>query len=263
MTAIDATVTAPSRSVPRARFWEIDTLRGVAIVMMVFYHLLWDLKFWGVMPDLVLASGFWKYFQRTTASLFILLVGVSLAVSYQRLARARGGSQGLFGGFLRRGLRIFTIGVAMSLVIRLAGTGYVHFGVLHLIGLSIIVAYPFLRFKWLNLALWAIFFTAGYFIESVRVDTVWLVWLGLKPDFYYPVDYFPLIPWFGVVLLGIFLGNTLYGESGRRFMLPDYSAFFPFRFLSFLGRHSLLIYVIHQPLLLLLLALFGLIPLAF
>jgi uncharacterized membrane protein len=69
-----------------------------------------------------------------------------------------------------------------------------------------------------------------------------------RPD-YYASDYFPLIPWFGVVLLGLFLGNTLYSENGRNFFLPDWGDLLPFRFLQFLGRNSLLIYMIHQPIL--------------
>ena len=62
------------------RYWEIDILRGIAIIMMVVYHLLWDLLLFNLVTDITLQAGLWKYFQRTTASLFIILVGVSLAV---------------------------------------------------------------------------------------------------------------------------------------------------------------------------------------
>lgn len=63
------------------------------------------------------------------------------------------------------------------------------------------------------------------------------------------VDYFPLLPWFGVVLIGIWLGNTAYSNGARRFRLPNWQVpalTFP---LGWLGRHSLTIYLIHQPLL--------------
>jgi uncharacterized membrane protein len=63
------------------------------------------------------------------------------------------------------------------------------------------------------------------------------------------VDYYPVLPWFGLALLGIFTGYSLYPQGVRRFSLPDGSAFPPFQALRFLGRHSLLIYVIHQPIL--------------
>ena len=73
-----------SKSAGRQRYWEIDTLRGVAIVMMVIFHLMWDLVSFAITPDVVLYAGFWKYFQRTTAITFLLLVGVSLTVSSRR-----------------------------------------------------------------------------------------------------------------------------------------------------------------------------------
>ena len=63
------------------------------------------------------------------------------------------------------------------------------------------------------------------------------------------VDYYPLFPWFGVALLGIFAGESLYPAGMRRFDLPDWSRVAIVRGLRFLGRHSLLIYVTHQPVL--------------
>lgn len=248
-----------SRTPGRARFWEVDALRGVAIIMMIIFHLMWDLWFFRILPDVVLWEGFWKYFQRTTASLFIFLVGVSLTLSYRRVVQQRGSSEGLFRRFFMRGLRIFGIGMLITLGVWLAGTGYIHFGVLHLIGFSIAFAYPFLRFRLLNIGLWAALNGAGYFLQDVRVDTLWFVWLGFVPRGYAPVDFFPVIPWFGVVLLGIGVGNLFYNKEGRVVELPDLSALVPVRILGFLGRRSLLIYVIHQPILIGILLALGLI----
>ena len=160
---------------------------------------------------------------------------------------------------------VFGLGMVITLALwalgRLAGLhiGHVEFGILHLIGFSIAAAYPLLRFKWLNLFLWMAFYVAGYYVQRIHVDTTWLVWLGLTPVRYTPVDYFPVIPWFGVVLLGIFLGNTFYPNGDRSFALPDLSGTLPIRSLDFLGRHSLLIYLIHQPLLFAILAVLGII----
>jgi hypothetical protein len=72
---------------PGVRFWEIDAMRGVAIITMIVYHTMWDLWFWGVFPDVVLWEGFWKYWQRFTANTFLILVGVSLTLVYRRERR--------------------------------------------------------------------------------------------------------------------------------------------------------------------------------
>lgn len=249
------------RSPRTTRFWEIDTLRGVAIIMMVTYHLMWDFWAYQILPDVNIFTGFWKYFQRATAGLFLTLVGVSLVVVTLRRLTATAGPSDLppFQPYLLRGLRIFGWGLVLSLVVWASGVGYIHFGILHLIGFASIAAYPFLRKRLLNLALWVAFNVAGFLLLERTFDFPWLLWLGFIPVAYYPNDYFPVIPYFGVVLLGIFLGNTLYSRDGRRFYLPDFGDLLPLRGLQWLGRHSLIIYLVHQPLLLAILWALGLI----
>ncbi len=245
----EAAPPAAARRSLAARYWEIDTWRGIAICTMILYHFTWDLWYFRLLPpDFNLYSGFWKYVQRFTATSFLLLVGISLTISYRYALQRNGSTAGLFPKFLRRGLKVFGLGLIITAVTYFAGVGTIHFGILHLIGFSIIAAYPFLRFRWLNFALWMLFFVAGYFVyvDPIFLDNNYFVWLGLHTWNYYASDYFPIVPWFGVVLLGIFLGNTLYSSEGRRFYLPDWGDFPPFRFLQFLGRHSLFIYMIHQ-----------------
>jgi uncharacterized membrane protein len=273
------TAAAPTRKAiaQGVRFWEIDAMRGVAIITMIVYHTMWDLWFWGVFPDVVLWEGFWKYWQRFTANTFLILVGVSLTLVYRRACAQRGSKARIFPKFLLRGLKIFGLGMIITLVVTLSGVGYVDFGILHLIGASTILAYPFLRFKWLNLALWAFFSAAGKWLEQFHFDGRWVSiplgasmfvffldgrWLapfGVTPTHYPAVDYFPLIPWFGVVLLGVWFGNWFYADNRRLIALPDWGDVLPVRGLRFLGRHSLLIYMIHQPLILLVLALLGIV----
>jgi uncharacterized membrane protein len=238
------------------RIWEVDAWRGIAITTMVIFHLMWDLyAFAGL--GVVLHRGFWFYFQRFTAISFITLVGISLVISYHRSRQSQNGTEGLFWRFFQRGAKILGIAMIITLVVRLSGVGRIDYGVLHLIGTSVILAYPFLRFRWLNLLFAGIFFAASYAIQEIPVDTYAFVWLGLQPPGYYYLDYFPLVHWFAVVLIGVFIGNTLYTNGERQFSLPDYSPFFPFNLLQFLGRHSLLIYVIHQPILIAVLFVLG------
>ena len=271
--------TQPARPAQAAlRFWEIDALRGVAIITMIVYHLMWDLWYWRVLPNVVLWEGFWKYWQRFTCGTFLILVGVSMTIVYRRQRQKLGPDANLYPKFFWRGLKIFGLGMVITIVVTAAGVGYVDFGILHLIGFATMVSYPLLRYKWVNLGLWVLFSVAGKWLETVHwdgrwfipqfgnwmgaplwIDGRWLAPLGITPTRYPAVDFFPIIPWLGVVLLGVFLGNVLYAENKRRFPLPYWGNLFPFNALEFLGKHSLLIYMIHQPLLLLALYLLGIV----
>lgn len=238
------------------RFWEIDFLRGFAVIMMIVFHLFYDLNYFGGY-DFNLHSGFWSYFARSTATLFIFLVGVSLTLSFSRTKRAQKVRKRLYMKYLKRGLRVFSWGLIITLITRIfLRQGFVIFGVLHLIGISIILAYPFLKLGSWNLLIGIIFISLGMYLKNLTFDFPWLIWLGLMPEHFYAVDYFPIFPWFGVVLIGLFFGNLLYPNYTRRFKLLDLSKFSFIRLFCFLGRHSLLIYLIHQPILIALLYIF-------
>jgi uncharacterized membrane protein len=249
----------------RPRFWEIDTLRGVAIIMMMMVHVRWDLvDMGGHGGPFLLAYGFWQGFARTTASIFMFLVGVSLTLSRARWLEREPDGRGLFRKILKRGLGIFGLGMVVTVVTGvLLGQGVVWFGILHFIGLSIILAYPFLRLRRANLVIGVLLIAAGEVLSRQRFGFSALMWLGFVPERLYSVDYYPLLPHFGVVLLGIFAGHMLYPGYARRFSLPDWSRLVPVRVLEFMGRHSLLIYLVHQPIFIALLGLTGVINLGF
>lgn len=241
------------------RFWEIDFLRGIAIIMMVLYHLLYNLHYFAHY-NVNVYSGFWLYFARATATTFIFLVGVSLTVSFSKATKISLDEKKLFLKYLIRGLKIFSWGLIITLVTWVfLREGWVVFGILHLIGISIILAYPFLRFPSWNLLIGLLLIFSGLYLKGLTFNFPWLVWLGFRPAQFYSVDYFPLLPWFGLVLIGIFFGNLLYPDYSRKFQLANFSSFSVIKIFCFLGKHSLLIYLIHQPLIIVLLYLFGLV----
>ncbi len=244
----------------RGRLWEVDAARGVAILMMILYHLTYDLDTFGGY-GIESTSGFWALFADTTASLFLFLVGVSLAISHTRAGAGANRTNGnLITKYLLRGLGIFGYGMILTLVTWLAGVGVIAFGILHLIGVSIILAYPLLRFRLPNLVLGLAVILVGEYmrLQGISSESPWLLPLGVVPENLFMPDYRPLLPWFGVVLLGLFFGNLLYGRGyGVRDAGGNGPAFV--RPLEFLGRHSLLIYLVHQPILVALLVLFGIV----
>ena len=235
----------------KGRFWEVDAARGVAILMMVVYHFVYDLDTFGGY-DVDAVGGFWARFADATASLFLFLVGVSLAIVH-----ARGG--GGFRKYLFRGLRIFGYGMLLTAVFLVFGMGIVAFGILHLIGVSIILAYPFLNLKFTNLVLGGLIFAAGLYVGD-STGSAWLLPFGVVPEGWIMPDYRPLLPWFGVVLIGLFFGNVVYGEGRRPGKIPDPAPKVAGPLLP-LGRNSLVIYLVHQPVMILLLAALGVVDL--
>lgn len=228
------------------RLWELDFLRGTAIVSMVVLHA-WDDLVWLKGEDL-LKSALRCYWQKGTAVLFLIIFGVAGYLSY-----CRNGSRlrPEFKKCWRRGAMLFGWGLIISLVTAIfLKEGFVIFGILHLMGVGSILLYPCLPLKIINLALGAALILAGYYLNEYRIDFVWLVWMGFIPKGFHSVDYFPLIPWFGYILTGIALGGLIYPNGNRTFYLKDYSKNLIVNGVCLLGRKSLLIYLVHQPLLL-------------
>lgn len=245
------------------RFWEIDTIRGLAILMMVTYHLIFDLVYFGIY-SLNLSSGALWIFPRFIAFIFIFLVGVSLTLSYSRadIIRKDQEKKSLFPKYLKRGVKLLILGLCITLVTWIfIPQDFIVFGVLHFIGLAIILEYPFLNKKYLNLILGILFIIFGFILAQFTVNYPWLLWLGLKPAVFVTVDYFPLFPWMGVVSLGLYVGKVFYTSYERMYSLPDISKNLVIKMFGFLGRHSLVIYLIHQPILIIVLYLFGVLDL--
>ena len=237
----------------------MDAARGVAILMMVLYHLVYDLDTFGGF-GIESTSGFWGHFADATAFAFVFLVGVSLAISRSRVESGPRG-WGLFGKYLRRGLRILGYAMALTAVSWFLGMGIIAFGILHLIGVSIILAYPFLRLRLPNLILGLSLVATGWYmrVQNVSSESPGLLPFGVVPENLSMPDYRPLLPWFGVILLGLFVGNVVYGSGkreGRASGTPPFAG--P---LASLGRNSLFIYLVHQPIMVALLWALGIVNL--
>lgn len=229
----------------------IDAARGVAIVMMVIYHLVFDLSSFGglsVNPT----EGFWHVFQRTIAGSFVFLVGVSLVLSHHRVSTSGRPTLALYPRYLARGARIFALGLVITAVTWVIDSEQViTFGILHLIGVVIVLAYPLIGRVWLNIVLGAGIIIANLWVSSVTLSFPWLLWLGLRPAGYSTFDHQPLVPWLGVALLGLAAGQLLHEHgarlAGRGSRMAEYSPVL--RGLASMGRRSLPIYLVHQPVL--------------
>jgi uncharacterized membrane protein len=241
------------------RLWEIDLLRTAAIVMMVAYHAAWDVDMFAVEPLVDPFSGGWRLLQVACGSLFLAVMGMTLAVMNAR-GRARGLSgRALYGRHARRAVTVLGAALLVSAAtfVALGGDDYVRFGILHCIGVAMLLSPLLIRLGILLLPLAAAAAWSGLILSRAEPrDAPWLLPFGVPQTGGAGVDWYPLLPWLAPALVGLWLGTVLYprglrGRWGARLgVAPRWAprATAP-------GRHALPIYLIHQPVLMPLVAL--------
>jgi len=226
-------------TIRHSRFWEIDLLRTVAIIGMITFHTLDLLYFFDLYPTNMLYGPWWWWTRRVNAGIFIFLAGVALTITYSRGKK--------MSGFMLRGLQIFGWGMALTLItLLISRTEYIRFGILHFFGIAFILAPFFLRFHFINLILGIALLAAGVYLWGIYFDFPWLLWLGLRPHYFYTLDYFPLLPWFSFFLFGMFFGKILYPQGNRRFNIHEFTDPVTSA-LTLPGRHPLVIYLAQWP----------------
>ncbi len=215
----------------------MDAARGLSLYLMVYHHFFYDLMTFAGAPEQIFYNPVLMLLQHFFAGLFIFISGVSSNFSHSNV---------------RRGLKTLAVALLVTLVTTLMNMPIV-FGILHLLGTCMLL-YGLTQGFWQKLderAAWAVpafcvpgVLLTGRLVGGVPSATPHLWMLGfVTPDFY-SADYFPLLPWIFVFLLGAWAGR--YVREGR---LPKwfYDAKVPL--FPTLGRHSLLIYILHQPVL--------------
>ena len=226
----------------------IDCARGVALIGMAIYHLSWDLADFRLAAPMLPFTPQMRLLSHTVASAFLVLVGVSLALAHRKGLNVR--------AFWRR---LAIVAGAAALVtagsFAFAPSEPITFGILHCIAVASLLAGPFVTAPaWASVAIGLGAIAAPFFIRSTLFDPPWLLWLGLGEALPNTLDWRPLLPWAGVVFLG--LGATRLPGVIERLAAPRrwraLSA--PARAICFAGRHSLPVYLIHQPMLIGLLA---------
>ena len=256
----DITVTSPATETPparqRGRLAFIDVARGLALLAMALYHFVWDLEFFGYVAAGTAGTGGWKIFARLIASSFLFLAGYSLVLGQWPRIR--------FDAFLRRFAKIAGAAALITIATYFAFPGtFIFFGILHSIAAASLVGLLFLRLPAVvSFVAAAAAIAAPLYLRSPIFDAPWLWWVGLSETLPRSNDYVPLLPWLGPFLLGLGaaklfharLVTALAGQpstegKGRLWTTP----------LVFGGRHSLAIYLIHQPVLIGLVYLFSLI----
>jgi len=212
------------------RVWQLDFSRGIAICMMASFHFVFNLNYYWDVP-VSYQSGFWYYVGKLSAILFTFIAGVSACLSSRHI---------------RRGLVVLAWGLSITLATYFIDPQtYIRFGILHMQGSCMLLFPLFQNFRpsWLVAAGTGLF-ALGKWTAQLTGPAI-LLPLGVTPADFHSLDYYPLLPWAGLFLYGTALGKLGFGaptlqSSPQSFWARPFTA---------AGRHSLAIYLLHQPLL--------------
>lgn len=218
----------------RGRLHGLDFTRGVACLSMPIYHTIYNLFVVGLVANQWAKATFWEIWQVTGLSTFVLVSGMAFTLSTQNGIR--------WHRLMRRALKLGAVALGITVVTYLAmPERFVRFGVIHFFATTIVLA-PLMRpmKHWLLLPGIAVVGFGVWMPHSGLFAEPALYMTGLMSDRPRSMDYIPLIPWFGVFLIGMALANFL--------RLPERDA--PpqkwMRPVIWLGKHSLAFYLIHQ-----------------
>lgn len=216
------------------RCYELDVLRGFAIVLMVIFHFCYDLSTFGWASYNTGQDLEWRIFRAIIVSSFLLAVGMSSFLAYHK-------------GVDKKKLTLATTKLVAVAILLTIGSllmypkTWVYFGIIHLIAVALPISVLFVRIP-------VVAFITGvsiivlYALGWLTLESIW-TWsvdnIGIPKQ---TVDLASLIPWLGVVLIGVFIMH----KQIFSLKLPEH---YVFNKLGTLGRYSLIIYLVHQPVL--------------
>jgi uncharacterized membrane protein len=228
------------------RYPIIDVLRGVAIIAMMAYHFGFDLNIQGYITQDINHSLSWQLARSLILSGFLLLAGFSIMLARHSAAK-------------KRWQRLARIAVCATLVsigsYLMFPQSWIFFGVLHFMLLASLLCWFLVgREKWL-LPLAFIALGLGWFYQSSTFDQPLWQCLGMMTHKPMTEDYVPMLPWIGVMLIGQYIGAKVLAKPDSALLaIRPITALKP---VGWLGRHSLAVYMLHQPILLGLLSVYG------
>lgn len=252
MTSVASSAT-PNAAEGKRRFLWLDCARGIALIAMASYHFLWDLADFGYLEHNYPSTGWPRLYARAIATTFLFLSGFSLYLAHRDGIRWRPFGKRL--AMIAGAAVMVTIGTWFAIP-----HGFIFFGILHAIAAMSVIGLAFLRLPWfINLANAALVIALPNLYRDAMFDQPWLWWVGLSTKMRLSFDYVPIFPWFGLFLIGIASAPLFLRLSGMRQIASRKT---PYSLVagafSYLGRHSLVFYLIHQPILISMLYLYSL-----
>mgnify|MGYP001330101490 CR=1 FL=1 len=226
----------------------IDGLRASAVIAMIIYHFGWDLGEFGFLDRIKVNSGYWKIFAQSVGVSFLFISGVSFWMSVSRGINA-------YKFILRLSV---LLAAAMSVTLGtyiFAGESFVFFGILHLLAACSIFGLLVFRFPpWVLFLLVAFLIIMPQYFSSAFFEPRYLSWTGLYNSFTGSVDFYGFMPWSAAYILGLAFAKSIVKHrlgsvwTSSGIFIGNTNTFFE-RGFFWIGRNSLFVYIVHQPIL--------------
>ena len=233
--------TSSSSAIPRIAL--VDFLRGAALLGMTVFHFVYDLEFFGLEERGYADRLHWWTLATVVAGSFLFLSGVSLYLAHSGEVRWRRWGQ--------RVAIVMLAALAITVVTRfVTPESYVFFGILHIIAFASVVGLVFLRGPWwLAVAAAAAVFAVDGFVAIEWLNASAMSWLGLGTVVPVASDFRPVFPWLAPALLGVGAAKMCHRAGWLHVLATPKLDSRSGNVLRFLGRHSLIYYLLHQPVL--------------
>lgn len=227
----------------KQRLLLVDAARGAAIIGVVIFHIIWDLEFVGFISGIAFHP-IWLGFGKTLAGSFMFLVGVSQILAHGQAFKLH--------RFTKR-LIVLSLSAFMITTITWFAfpTTFIYFGILHAIAAASLIGLVFLKLpSAIILAVSITILILPYFLSWPTFDTRWLAWVGFSETPPSSNDFVPIFPWVGLSLLGMAITKFRQERSIFPKLSAQYDKNPAVHRLGWFGRYSLIIYLVHQPILL-------------
>jgi len=245
------------------RFYEIDFIKGIAVILMVIFHIFYLCKHMNIKsydPE----SPLLYFMAKLAHTTFIICMGINLTLCKQKSKKNKKTNKEYHKSIIYRCMTYLVLSFMISYISYLAfGKNlFIKFGIIHFMTLGVFITSIFADKPKISILTSIIIIIINVLIESKKISfynfNKYIGFItGLNINFN-SLDYFPLIPWIAISLFGVIIGNTLYTNYNRNYKelkkisnkIENYSIL---KKISTFGKNSLLIYLFHFPLIYLIL----------
>lgn len=233
------------------RFQKLDILRWLAILLMIIFHINYSLLniYW--IKFLNFSEIFWFIIWKISVLLFITISWISFFLAEKKYSSKKDNKKSISKKYFKYSLFLWFISLVITFwTYFILRSQTILFWIIHFFSISYLLILFFRRFKYFNIIIWLIIILIPFFV-SMKTNSHYLFFLWFLYPWFNSSDFYPIFPYFGIFLISywisIFLDKKWFLEKifwwQNNWMISTS--------LEYIWKRSLLVYLIHQPIIIL------------